>query len=148
MLFDLPNEPDPKPAESGPPLIGTPRFQAAVRDQVCFRAASLDELIPQEHPVRVIWDYAVQADLSSLYQRIKAVQGHSGRPPIDPRLLFALWLYATTPGVGSARMLDDLCREKIHHQWICGHVSVHSHSLADFRRGHAELLEDRLTPSV
>jgi transposase len=131
MLFDLPDEPDLKPAESGPPLIGTPRFQAAVRDQVCFRAASLDELIPQEHPVRVIWDYAVQADLSSLYQRIKAVRGHSGRPPIDPRILFALWLYATTRGVGSARLLDELCREKVDYQWICGDVSVNYHTLAD-----------------
>jgi transposase len=148
MLFDLPDEPDPKPAESGPPLIGSPRFQAAVRDQVCFRAASLDELIPQEHPVRVIWDYALQADLSSLYQRIKAVQRHSGRPPIDPRILFALWLYATTRGVGSARLLDELCREKIDYQWICGDVSVNYHTLADFRRDHAGLLDDLLTQSV
>jgi transposase len=148
MLFDLPDEPDPRPAESAPPLIGTPRFQAAVRDQVCFRAASLDELIPQEHPVRVIWDYALQADLSSLYQRIKAVQRHSGRPPIDPRILFALWLYATTRGVGSARLLDELCREKIDYQWICGDVSVNYHTLADFRRDHAGLLDDLLTQSV
>src|SRR5271167_1707634 len=148
MLFDLLDEPEPKPAQPGPPLIGTPRFQAAVRDQVCFRAASLDELIPQEHPVRVIWDYALQADLSSLYQRIKAVQRHSGRPPIDPRILFALWLYATTRGVGSARLLDELCREKIDYQWICGDVSVNYHTLADFRRDHAGLLDGLLTQSV
>ena len=148
MLFDLPDEPDPKPAEPGPPLVGTPRFQAAVRDQVCVRAASLDELIPQEHPVRVIWDYALQADLSPLYQRIKAVQRHSGRPPIDPRILFALWLYATTRGVGSARLLDELCREKIDYQWICGDVSVNYHTLADFRRDHGGLLDELLTQSV
>jgi len=78
MLFDLLDEPEPQP---GPPLIGTPRFQAAVRNQVCFRSASLDEMIPQEHPVRVIWDYALKADLTPLYQRIKAVERHSGRPP-------------------------------------------------------------------
>ena len=145
MLFDPADDPDPPPA---PPLVGTPRFQAAVRDQVCFRAASLDELIPQEHPVRVIWDYALGADLSPLYQRIKAVQRHSGRPPIDPRILFALWLYATTRGVGSARLLDELCREKIDYQWICGDVSVNYHTLADFRRDHAGLLDDLLTKSV
>jgi transposase len=148
MLFDLPDEPGPPSAEPGPPLVGTPRFQAAVRDQVRFRAASLDELIPQEHPVRVIWDYALKADLSSLYHRIKAVRGHAGRPPIDPRILFALWLYATTRGVGSARLLDELCREKIDYQWICGDVSVNYHTLADFRRDHAALLDDLLTQSV
>jgi transposase len=148
MLFDLPHEPDPKPAESGPALVGTPRFQAAVRDQVCFRAASLDELIPQEHPVRVIWDYALQADLSPLYHQIKAVERHAGRPPIDPRILFALWLYATTRGVGSARLLEELCREKIDYQWICGDVSVNYHTLADFRRDHGALLDRLLTQSV
>jgi transposase len=148
MLFDRSDEPGPPSTEPGPPLVGTPRFQAAARDQVRFRAASLDELIPQEHPVRVIWDYALEADLSPLYQRIKAVQGHAGRPPIDPRILFALWLYATTRGVGSARLLDELCRDKIDYQWIRGDVSVNYHTLADFRRDHAALLDDLLTRSV
>jgi transposase len=150
MLFDLPDEPDAmsSPDEPQAPLVGTPRFQAAVRDQVCFRGASLDELIPQEHPVRVIWDYALSADLSGLYQSIKAVQRHAGRPPIDPRILFALWLYATTRGVGSARLLEELCRDKIDYQWICGDVSVNYHTLADFRRDRAGLLDDLLTQSV
>src|SRR4051812_3309085 len=150
MLFDLPDEPDPesRPDEPQAPLVGTPRFQAAVRDQVRFRAASLDELIPQEHPVRVIWDFALSADLSPLYQSIKAVRRHAGRPPIDPRILFALWLYATTRGVGSARLLEELCRDKIDYQWICGDVSVNYHTLADFRRDHAGLLDDLLTQSV
>jgi transposase len=150
MLFDLPDEPDPKsrPDEPQVPLVGTPRFQAAVRDQVCFRAASLDDLIPQEHPVRVIWDYALSADLSTLYQSIKAVQRHAGRPPIDPRILFALWLYATLRCVGSARLLEELCRDKIDYQWICGDVSVNYHTLADFRRNHAGLLDHLLTQSV
>src|SRR6516225_6255040 len=71
-----------------------------------------------------------------------------GRPPIDPRILFALWLYATTRGVGSARLLDELCREKIDYQWICGNVSVNYHTLADFRRDHGGLLDDLLTQSV
>ena len=145
-----PTNPTPSRGPTNPksPLVGTPRFQAAVRDQVCFRAASLDELIPQEHPVRVIWDYALSADLSPLYQSIKAVRRHAGRPPIDPRILFALWLYATTRGVGSARLLEELCRDKIDYQWICGDVSVNYHTLADFRRDHAGLLDDLLTRSV
>ena len=150
MLFDPPDESDPKaePDEPQAPVVGIPRFQAAVRDQICFRAASLEELIPQEHAVRIAWDYTLQADLSSLYQRIKAVEGHAGRPPIDPRILFALWLYATLRGVGSARLLDELCGEKIDYQWIRGDVSVNYHTLADFRRDHAGLLDDLLTQSV
>jgi hypothetical protein len=59
-----------------------------------------------------------------------------------------LWLCATTRGVGSARLLDELCQEKIDYQWVCGDVSVNYHTLADFRRDHAALLDDLLTDSV
>jgi transposase len=148
MLFELPDEPDPKPVPAGPPLVGVPRLKTAVRDQICFRAVSLDEVIPQDHPVRIVWDYTLKADLSSLYQSIKAVEGHPGQSPIDPRILFALWLYATKRGVGSARQLDRLCRESIDYQWICGDVGVNYHTLADFRRDHGDLLDQLLSGSV
>jgi transposase len=148
MLFELPDELDPKLVPVGPPLVGVPRLKTAVRDQVCFRAVSLDEVIPPDHPVRIVWDFALKADLSSLYQPIKAVEGRPGQPPIDPRILFALWLYATKRGVGSARQLDRLCGESIDYQWICGDVGVNYHTLADFRRDHGDLLDQLLTGSV
>src|SRR3954451_16505467 len=150
MLFEMPAEPVPatEPVPDGPPLVGVPRLRTAVRDQVVFRAAALDDLIPQEHTVRVIWEYAVGLALTSLDDRIKAVQGRPGRSPIDPRILLALWLYATTRGVGSARQLDVLCRGDIAYQWIVGDVSVNYHTISDFRTDHAELLNDLLTRSV
>jgi transposase len=147
-LFEMPAEPAPEPGPDGPPLVGVPRLRTAVRDQVVFRAAALDDLIPQEHTVRLIWDYVVGLDLTPLYDRIKAVQGRPGRSPIDPRILLALWLYATTRGVGSARQLDTLCRSDIAYQWIVGDVSVNYHTISDFRTDHAELLNDLLTRSV
>jgi transposase len=144
----MPAEPASKPVPDGPPLVGVPRLRMAVRDQIVFRATALDDLIPQEHTVRVIWEYIVGLDLTPLYDRIKAVQGRPGRSPIDPRILLALWLYATTRGVGSARQLDALCRENIVYQWIVGDVSVNYHTISDFRTDHAELLDDLLTRSV
>jgi hypothetical protein len=42
--------------------------------------------------------------------RMKAVERGPGRAPIDPKILMALWLYATIDGVGSARQLDELGR--------------------------------------
>jgi hypothetical protein len=46
-------------------------------------------------------------DLSRLYQGIRSVAGGPGAPATDPRILTALWLYATLEGVGSARALID-----------------------------------------
>ena len=59
-----------------------------------------------------------------------------------------MWLYATAEGVGSARKLDELCREHAAFQWIVGDVSTNYHTLADFRTGHVELLDGLLTQGV
>lgn len=55
------------------------------------------------------------------------MEGHAGRPAIDPAMLMALWLYATVEGVGSARALARLCEQHDAHRWICGGVSVNAH---------------------
>ncbi len=83
-----------------------------------------------------------------MYNLIKSVEGNAGRPPIDPKILMALWLYATIDGVGSARQLDELCRSHSAYQWICGDVSVNYHTLSDFRTDHGELLDQLLSQSV
>ncbi len=136
------------PQAEPPELCGQPRLRTANREQVVFRAAALDDLLPPDHPARTVWDYVEGLDLSPLYRPIKAVDGRPGRPPIDPKILMALWLYATIDGVGSARQLDELCRRHAAYQWICGDVSVNYHTLADFRTAHGELLDQLLTQSV
>ena len=98
--------------------------------------------------MRAVWEYVEQADLSALYDAIRAVEGAPGRAPIDPKILLALWLYATLDAVGSARELDRLTREHQVYQWICGDVPVNYHTLADFRVDHPELLERLLVSGV
>ena len=127
---------------------GQARFQQAQRQQISFRSASLDQLLPEEHTARLIWAYVVALDLTELYNEIRAVQGGAGRNPIDPKILLSSWLMATIDGVHSARRLDRLCKEQISYQWMCGEISVNYHTLADFRVKHAELLDGLLTQSV
>jgi transposase len=122
---------------------GAARMREPVRDQIELRAVDLDSLIGQDHAVRVIWSYVEGLDLSALEDRIKARAHRPGHPPISPRLLLALWLYASSDGVGSARALDRLCGSHDVYRWLCGGVSVNYHTLADFRIGCADLL-DRL----
>ncbi len=61
--------------------------------------------------MRLVWAFAEGLDLGPLYAAIKAVEGHAGHPPADPRMLMALWLNATIDGIGSARHLARLCEE-------------------------------------
>jgi hypothetical protein len=68
-----------------------------------------------------------------------------GRDATDPRLLIALWLYAATRGVGSARELARLCVESKPYQWLCGGVSLNHHTLSDFRVGYGKALDELFT---
>lgn len=126
------------PGRSG---SGRPRLRRAERSQIELRVLSLDDLVPADHRVRLVWAFADGLDLGPLYARIKAVEGRPGHPPADPRVLVALWLHGTIEGVGSARELARLCEEHLAFQWLCGGVSVNHKSLGDFRVAHGEVLE-------
>jgi transposase len=125
-----------------------PRLLYANRCQGEMRTDSLEQLLPPDHPVRDVWRFVESLDLTALLASIRSVPGHAGAPAIDPRLLLALWLQATVDGVGSSRALEALCAEHLAYQWLCGGVAVGYHTLADFRTGHAEVLNQLLTQSV
>jgi transposase len=130
---------------------GTPRIRIPQRDQVEFRACCWNDLLPADHQARIVWSFVEELDLSPLHHRMKAVEGNAGRSAIDPRILFALWLYATLRGIGSARELSRRCDRQtgeVAFQWICGGVTVNYHTLADFRTEHVALLDETLTHSV
>jgi transposase len=129
------------------PAGGRPRLRTAERRQVELRALSLDQLIAPEHRVRLVWRFVEGLDLAPLYAGIKAVEGRPGHPPADPRLLVALWLYATVEEVGSARALARLCQEHLAFQWLCGGVGMNHTTLAEFRVAHGPVLEALLVDS-
>jgi transposase len=109
---------------------------------------ALDDLLPEEHPARIVWAYVSELDLTPLYAGLRSVEGHAGRDIADRRVYMALWLYATLRGVGSARELARLCQRHVDYQWLCGHVPVNYHTLADFRTRHGDWLDRLLTESV
>ena len=132
---------------SAPRPKGAARLRQAARRQVSLRPLSLEDLLPPDHRARLVLAFAERLDLSGLYGAIKAVEGGPGHPPADPRILLALWLYATVEGVGSARELDRLCREHIGFEWLCGGVGMNHTTLAEFRVAHGAVLERLLVDS-
>jgi transposase len=127
---------------SDPPRLHSPNRQQLISPML------IDELLEPDHPARAVWNYALELDITPLYDRIQARGSVAGRPAIDPRLLVALWLYATLSGFRSARELADLCIRHDAFKWLCGGVSVNYHTLADFRTDHLEFLEQLLKHSV
>lgn len=127
---------------------GSPRLLQPNRSQIELRASDLESLLPEDHRARLVWGYVVRQDLSQLIEAIKARGSNAGRAAIDPRILFALWLYATLDGVGSGREVARLALEHDAYRWICGGVSVNYHAINDFRAGNEALMDELLTDNV
>jgi transposase len=124
------------------------RVCEADRSQIELRPLDIDSLIPLTHRARVVWSFVERLDLSALYASIRARGSRPGRPMTDPKILLALWLYATSEGIGRARRIDKLCREHSAFRWICGGVLMNYHTLADFRVDHEVVLDHLLTQTL
>jgi transposase len=109
---------------------------------------SLDELLEPDHPARMVWAAVEAMDLSLWLEGVKAVEGGPGRDATDPRILLALWLYATLDGVGSARRLAKLCQDHIAYRWLCGKVTVNHRMLSEFRSREGNRWDELLTQLV
>ena len=125
-----------------------PRVLQPDRAQLFWDMMDLESQIEADHVVRVIWAFVDRLELSELYRTIRARDDVAGRPTPDPKVLLALWLYATAEGIGSARALERLCRSHSAYRWLCGGVPVNYHGLSDFRARHGDMLDRILTESV
>jgi len=144
-LFALPPAVPPAvPAALADPERGA-RLRQANRAQLAWGRIDLDAQLPDEHPARAIGVVIERLDLSALYAQIEARDEVAGAPAIDPKILLALWVYATSEGEGSAREIWRLTQVHAAYRWICGGVEVGYHTLSDFRSQQGEILDELIT---
>ena len=74
------------------------RFRPIDRQQLI--AAQLDELLPREHPARLLVGFVAGLDFSALYATIKSRGERPGAPAFRPELLFSLWHGSTVAHPG------------------------------------------------
>jgi transposase len=143
LFDDLPEQ-----RREGSAAVGAARLRKPIRNEVKLEICDLDALIDEDHPARLIWAYAEKVDLSEIEASIKVRLGTPGMPQTSPHLLLALWLYATSDGVGSARELARLCESMPAYRWLCGGVGINHHGLSDFRSLQGARIEALLTQHV
>jgi len=124
------------------------RVKKPVRNQAEMVIRDLDSMIDDTHTVRAIWEFIGKLDLSAFYRTIKVTSNQPGRPASDPRVLLALWVYATVEGIGSARRLARLTEEHDAYRWLRGGVPVDYHLLAEFRVHHQSEIDDLITQII
>lgn len=110
------------------------------RDQIQLIPLTLGELIADDHPLRLMDEMLGLLDWGPFNLRFKIED--RGRPPIAPRILAAVWVYAHFRKVRSSRQLEYQLRTNVEFMWLAhGHQIDHS-TLADFRKQHAKEIKD------
>src|SRR5450631_1904522 len=143
VLMEIPEQPA---NEAVKPEDGsTPKIKPIDRQQGLLRTVIVEELVPENHKVRAIWELSGQFDLSGFLKKIKSQEGRSGRAAWDPRLLLSVWLYAYSEHVTSAREIEALMEYEPGLMWLAGLGEVNHHTLSDFRAEHPEELKKLLS---
>jgi transposase len=124
------------------------RLRVPERRQIAMVVQCADDLVPAQHPVRMVMAVVETLDLTRFSESIKAREGVAGRDATDPGLLVGLWLYGCIRGIGSARELARRCEESAAFRWLCGGVGVNHRLLSDFRGDHGGALDELFTQVI
>jgi transposase len=119
-----------------------PRFEPINRQQVVLEPLDIEQLIPEDHAARSIWEILGRMDLSRFLGMVRSVEGHAGRNVWEPRLLIAMWIYAYSRGISSAREIERQSAYEPALRWLTGLKVVNHHTLSDFRVEHGSALQD------
>lgn len=111
-------------------------IQGENRSQTALFPVSLDELIPDDHLVRVIDAYAALLDFEQLGFD-KARPKATGRPSYDPADLLKLYLYGYFQRIRSSRRLEAECQRNVEVMWLLGRLAPDFKTIADFRRDNS-----------
>ncbi|MDQ2777683.1 MAG: IS1182 family transposase [Acidobacteriota bacterium] len=115
------------------------------RRQIVLEQVDVEQMVAADHPARNIWILLERLNLTGFDGDVKAVEGHAGRNLWEPRLLIAIWLYAYSRGISSARQIERECAYEPGLRWLTGLKAVNHHTLSDFRVRHGQALQDLFT---
>lgn len=121
---------------------GAVKYISLDRKQLRWEALDLEHLIPEDHSARIIWEVSERLDVSRFEEEQKTREGNAGRPCWPARLLVSVWVYSYTMGVASARAMERMMSHEPGLRWLAADERINYHTLASFRVGHKEALED------
>lgn len=108
-------------------------IQGESRDQGSLFPVSLDELVPDDHVVRVLEAYVGRLDLGQL-GFTHSTPSATGRPAYDPADLLKLYLYGYLHRIRSSRRLEAECQRNVEVMWLLSRLAPDFKTIADFRR--------------
>lgn len=121
-----------------------PVFKEYTMEQPYLIPPSFDELIPENHLVRVVNKIIEQMDIKSLI----ATYSGGGSSSYHPRMLLKVIVYAYTQKIYSSRQIAKALRENIHFMWLSGNNQPEYRTVARFRSSHLKECIDQVFAEV
>jgi transposase len=106
-------------------------FRPVLRDQPMLLPVDMREWLPEDHLAWFVLETVDVLDTSGL-ERCRRV-GAAGRAGYDPRMLFALLVYAYCLGVRSSRAVERLCTTDVAFRVLCAQDPPDHTTIARFR---------------
>src|SRR5947209_20235454 len=91
-------------------------FKRYDQSQPMLLPPSYDDLVPKNHPVRVVNEVVDRLDISGLERTYKG----GGASSYHPRMLLKVVLYAYLRNMYSSRKIEEALRESVHFIWLAG----------------------------
>lgn len=104
-------------------------FKPYSPNQQLLLPPSLNELIPVDHPVRVIDEVIEKIDLDILLEQYKG----GGTSSYHPNMLLKILVYGYLSNIYSSRKLEAATRESIYLMWLSGMTRPDHHTINRFR---------------
>jgi len=114
-------------------------IQGSSRHQTYF--ATLEDQVSIDNPVRLMDAFIDKLDLQKLGFS-NTVHKSEGRPPYAPAILLKLYLYGYLNKIRSSRKLEKKCLRNTELQWLLQNLQPNYHTIADFRKAHAQPLQN------
>lgn len=105
------------------------KFKDYNQQQSWLFPPSIEELIPQDHPVRIVNGVIEQLDLRLLVDEYS----HEGKPGYHPKMLLKVMVYAYMDNIYSSRKIEKAMRENINFMWLSARQVADHNTLARFR---------------
>ncbi|MGD1007268.1 MAG: IS1182 family transposase [Ignavibacteriaceae bacterium] len=99
---------------------------------------SLDDLVSQDHPVRII-DKIIESIISGNKERFeKERETEAGRPKYHESMLLKLYLYGYFNGISSSRKLEVETHRNKEVIWLLGGLTPDHWTISNYRKENAE----------
>lgn len=104
-------------------------FKTYHQNQLSLIPPSYDDLVPKNHPVRIVNTIVDHLDISTLEKSYKG----GGTSSYHPRMLLKVVIYSYLRNIYSSRKIEQALQENVHFMWLSGQSKPDHNTINDFR---------------